>query len=190
MNHIAGEVALAQLAPHLARLICREVGHAAHPRAVAPERQGRGEAGDTAVVVEHALDRAAADHEEVQYRLFDQPLGGPRRDVGQRQAHVTRRMHKEAVGAAGDVEGDAFVGAPAVDAQRIGVLQRHRLAGEVKLGKTFARACEFLLRVRVERVERAVGFAVPLDEGQGHGLHFGRDELVVGVNGTAVLPSG
>jgi len=179
MQHVAGEAALAQLPAHLAALLRGEVRHAAHPRSVAPERHVSREAGHAAVVVEDALQAAAAEEEQVHRRLGHGRARRPRGHARQRQSHELRRVYQQAIGAAGDEQRHVLVRAAAVDAQSVGVLQHEGPPGEVEVAESLPRAGKAFAGRRVEAERRAVRPAGPFDKAQRQRVDALRAELVV-----------
>ena len=150
MDHVAREAALAHSRRHVERFLRREVRHARHPRAVAPQRGLARNARQAPVIPHDRLHRASADEEQVQGGRFHGALDGPGGNVGKRQPRPVRGVDEQAVAGAGHVEWNVLVRPPRGHPQGIGVFQHDRGAGKTEPGESLAGPQEALARAGVQ----------------------------------------
>ena len=168
-------------------LVGREVGHAAHPHAEAPERWHRRVACQVAVATEDFLYRLAANQESIYLGLFVKKLYRACAVGGKVEFGVCRGMIETAIHAAGDIERYVLVGATVVHALSVLVLQIERMSAEIHFLETFASTAEAFVGAAGKREQANRRLGLVLNKTDGEGIIAWRGEMVVGGQGNLLM---
>ena len=185
MDNVAGVVLASQTVADFFYLIGREIGHAAHPNAEAPEWRHRGEACKHAIATKNLLRRFAADEEDVKGSVIVEELYTTGGVIGQREFAVVGGMEECSIHTTGKIEGDILIATTVVYALSVLVFHLESLSAEVHLAETLTCADKALAGLAAEgdggalRCVCRCATATYCTETKGQGIVAGRREVII-----------
>ena len=156
-QHVAGNLAQAQLGGDGGGLLGRAVIRFGHPQSQAPQRNVGCATGELRVAFDDLCRISAADEEQVQRLVLDHDAVGSMRPVGVPDAmrDPSGRVHENSprvlAGARTPAERSILVRQPGVDAQGVGDLRMDDLAALVQRTELFSEAVHRFTGCKCER---------------------------------------